>query len=95
MLSKEQKHGMLVFDEIFLRKSLQVSSQKLTYASLENFGGKIESSGLKANHSLVFLFQSLAGNFTQPIGVFASNGPVKGNMYKYLSIKIFLISNIQ
>lgn len=90
MLSKEQKHGMLVFDEIFLRESLPVNSQNLTYSGLENFGGEIESLGLKANHGLVFLFQSLGGNFTQPIAVFASNGPVKGNMYKlkYLLIKI-------
>lgn len=83
MLSKEQKHGMLVFDEIFLRESLQVNSQTLTYSGLENFGGEIENSGLKANHGLVFLFQSLAANFTQPIAVFAANGPVKGKMYKY------------
>ncbi|KAF0688905.1 DDE-1 domain-containing protein, partial [Aphis craccivora] len=78
MLKKEEKHGVLVFDEIFLRESLQVNSQTLTYSGLENFGREIKSSGLKANHGLVFLFQSLGANFTQPIAVFASNGPVKG-----------------
>lgn len=82
MLKKEEKHGVLVFDEIFLRESLQVNSQTLTYSGLENFGKEIESSTLKANHGLVFLFQSLGANFTQPIAVFASNGPVKGNISK-------------
>lgn len=56
LLSKEQKYGMLVFDEIFLYESLQVNSQTLTYSGLENFGGEIESSRSKANHCLVFLF---------------------------------------
>lgn len=58
---------MLVFDEIFLRESLNVNSQTLTYSGLEDFGGEVKSIGLKANHGLVFLFQSLSVNFTQPI----------------------------
>jgi len=78
VLTNEQKHGMLVFDEIFLRESFNVNSQTLTYNGLEDFGGEIDSSGLKANHALVFMFQSLALNFTQSIAVFASRGPVKG-----------------
>lgn len=65
-------------DEIFLRESFNVNSQTLTYNGLEDFGGEIDSSGLKANHALVFMFQSLALNFTQSIAVFASRGPVKG-----------------
>lgn len=78
ILRSEQKHGMLVFDEMFLRESLNVNSQTLTYCGLEDFGGEVDSSELKANHALVFMFQSLALNFTQPIAVFASHGPVKG-----------------
>lgn len=45
---------------------------------MENFSGEIIGSGLKANHSLVFIFQSLAANFVQSIAVFTSRGPVKG-----------------
>lgn len=63
ILANEQNHGMLVFDEIFLRESFNVNSQTLTYSGLEDFGGEIDSSGLKANHALVFMFQSLALNF--------------------------------
>jgi len=67
---------MLVYDEMFLRESFTVNTQTLTYTGLEDFGE--ESSGLNSNHTLVFMFQSLALNFTRPIAVFASRGPVKG-----------------
>lgn len=50
VLTREQKHGMLVFDEIFLRESFNVNSQTLTYNGLEDFGGEIDPSGLKAMH---------------------------------------------
>jgi len=70
---------MLVFDEIFLRERFNVNSQTLTYSGLEDFGDEIDSSGLKANHALVFIYQSLSLNFTQSIAVFASRGPVKEN----------------
>lgn len=80
ILRTEQKHGMLVYDEMFLRESFSVNSQTLTYSGLEDFGEESESSGLNANHALVFMFQSLALNFTQPIAVFASRGPVKGRL---------------
>jgi hypothetical protein len=61
---------------------------------LEDFGGEIGSSGLKANHALVFIFQSLTLNFTQSIAVFASRGPVKGT-YKcdiyVLGFQVYLL----
>jgi len=80
MLRPEQRHGILLFDEIFVRESVTVDSQNLTYKGLEDFGGEIPTSGLKANHGLVFLFQSFSANFTQPIAIFASRGPVKGKL---------------
>jgi hypothetical protein len=72
MLREEQRRGLLAFDEIFLRESLSVDSQSLTYTGLEDFCSEVPTTGLKANHGLVFLFQSFAANFTQPIAVFAS-----------------------
>lgn len=78
MLEPQQRHCMLVFDEIFLRECISVNSQTLTYSGMEDFGGEVIGSGLKANHGLVFVFQSLAANFVQPIAVFTSRGPVKG-----------------
>lgn len=80
MLTFNQKHGMLIFDEICVRESISVNSKTLNYSGLEDFGENVQSSGLKANHCLVFIFQSLAANISQPIAVFASRGPVKGNI---------------
>jgi len=50
MLEPQQRHSMLVFDEIFLRECISVNSQTLTYSGMENFGGEVIGSGLKANH---------------------------------------------
>jgi len=80
MLRPEQRRGMLLFDEIFVRESINVDSQNLTYKGLEDFGGEVPTSGLKANYGLVFVFQSFSANFTQPIAIFASRGPVKGKL---------------
>jgi len=78
ILKPEQKHGMLVYDEMFLRECFNVNSQTLSYCGLEDFGVEVDSCGLKANHALVFMYQSLVMYFTQSIEVFKSRGPVKG-----------------
>ncbi|CAI6357865.1 unnamed protein product [Macrosiphum euphorbiae] len=78
--TENQKIGILLLDEMFLRESLGVNSRTLTYSGLEDYGDEIKSnknSNLKANHGLVFMWQSLADNVVQPIAVFASHGPVK------------------
>lgn len=70
-----------MIDEIFLRTSVNVNSRNLTYNGLEDFGGEIDNKGNSselADHGLVFLWQSLGDNVTQPIAVSVSKGPVKG-----------------
>ncbi|XP_022162716.1 uncharacterized protein LOC111028395, partial [Myzus persicae] len=66
----------------FDKKFFQILKKKLVYLdsnkNMVYFGREVDSSELKANHALVFMFQSLALNFAQPIAVFASHGPVKG-----------------
>jgi len=49
---------------------------------LEDFGGEVPKTELKANHGLLFLFQSFAANFAQPIAVFAPRGLKMYNYYK-------------
>lgn len=85
--TENQKIGILLLDEMFLRESLSVNSRTLTYSGLEDYGDEIKSnknSNLKANHGLVFMWQSLADNVVQPIAVFASHGPVKGIYLQYI-----------
>lgn len=81
--SEYQKKGIILLDEMFFRESLSVNSQSLTYIGLEDFGNEElvrKKSNLKANHGLVFMWQSLAENMVQPIAVFASACPVKGSL---------------
>ncbi|KNE87763.1 hypothetical protein PSTG_18846 [Puccinia striiformis f. sp. tritici PST-78] len=80
-LKDTEKHGVLLFDEIFLRESLNVDTKTLSYTGLEDYGKDNSSlnSGQKADHGLVLMFQSLGSNITQPIAVFASKGSVKGD----------------
>ncbi|XP_029342261.1 uncharacterized protein LOC115033584 [Acyrthosiphon pisum] len=89
-----QKKRIIVLDEIFLRTSIAVNSRTLTYSGLEDFGDdediKTKSTD-KADHGLVLMWQSLAENFTQPIAVFASKGPVKGIDLVKLVIKAILL----
>jgi len=95
-----QKHGLLIFDEISLRESISVNSKTLSYTGLIDFGKDSEELdnlptavdiNSKATHGLVFLFQPLADSYTQPIGVFASRGPVNGLTLVKLIIKAVLL----
>ncbi|XP_071641540.1 uncharacterized protein [Temnothorax longispinosus] len=85
-----QRHGLLVLDEINLRRSVTVSSKNLCYSGLTDFGDDGPKASViddQATHGLVFLFQPLADTFTQPIAVFASKGPVKGEELAKLALK--------
>lgn len=89
-----QRHGLVVCDEINLRKSLAVSSKDLTYAGLTDFGNdgpRATDIDDQATHGLVLLFQSLADKFTQPIAVFASKNPVKGDELAKLMVKAIIL----
>lgn len=84
---QNQRHGVLLFDEIQLRKGLYVNTRDLTYSGLEDMGGEAEVSENKADHGLVFFFQALADKFSQPIAVFASCNSVKGNLYLFMKVR--------
>ncbi|XP_024882946.1 uncharacterized protein LOC112461798 [Temnothorax curvispinosus] len=76
-----QRHGVLLLDEINLRKSVAVCSKNLTYVGLTDLGDDEQQStdlSEQATHGLVLMFQLLADKYTQPVAVFASKNPVKG-----------------
>jgi len=56
MLSPQQRHGMLIYDEIILRESIDIDFKSLTYIGLKDFGEDMESTGLNTNHGFVFMF---------------------------------------
>ncbi|KAJ3640484.1 hypothetical protein Zmor_003778 [Zophobas morio] len=78
-----QRHAVLLFDEMQVRESVEVESRNLTYIGLADFGDdehkkKATTINEKASHALVFMIQAIGDSYTQPIGVFASKGPVDG-----------------
>ncbi|XP_043283154.1 uncharacterized protein [Venturia canescens] len=85
-----QRHGILLLDEINLRKSVAVCSKNLTYSGLTDFGDDgPQATNLEeqATHGLVMMFQPLADKYTQPIAVFALKNSVKGDELAKLVVK--------
>lgn len=76
------------------RESVTVNTKTLEYKGLVDFGeegaGSVNFSD-RANHGLVLMFQPLADNYTQPIAVFASKGPVKGEQLAVLVVKAIVL----
>jgi len=93
-----QKHGIILFDEMLVRKSLSVFSTSLIYIGLIDFGKDVEHNFSKAstiedkaNMALVFMFLPLCGNYTQPVAVFASREPVHGTVLAQLPLKCIIL----
>lgn len=85
-----QRHGVLLLDEINLRKSISVCSRNLTYSGLTDFGSDGPTASdinNQATHGLVIMFQPIADTYTQPIAVFASQNPVLGDELAKLVVK--------
>ncbi|XP_024878382.1 uncharacterized protein LOC112458807 [Temnothorax curvispinosus] len=85
-----QRHGVLLLDEINLRRFIGVCAKNLTYVGLTDFGDDgPQSTDIEdqATHGLVFMFQPVADKHTQPIAVFASKNPAKGEQLAMLVIK--------
>lgn len=74
------RHGIIMFDEMKTRKNLRLDSKTLKYTGLVDFGDQKECGNINeiADHGLVFAFHSLMDDCTQPIAVFASQGPTRG-----------------
>lgn len=93
-MSEPLKHGVLLLDEITTRESVNVDTKNLSYEGLIDFGdGDTKSTDFteKANHGLVLMFQSIDGNHCQPVAVFASRGPVKGEVIAQLITKAIVL----
>ena len=92
------RNGLLIVDEINLRKSVAVSAKNLTYVGLTDMGDKAMPSNDfsdLATHGLVITFQLIADGSTQTIGVFASANAVAGDeLAKILIQGICKIENI-
>ncbi|KAH8009434.1 hypothetical protein HPB51_017419 [Rhipicephalus microplus] len=82
-----QRRGMLIFDEIQVRKEISVNSKTMTYTGLVDHEETKDQSSELADHGLVFAFTPFGENYLQPVAVFASKGPTKGTLLAQLLIQ--------
>lgn len=82
-----QRRGMLIMDEIQVRKEMAVNSQTMTYAGLVDHGESNSQSSELADHGLVFAFEPFGENYLQPVAVFVSKGSTKGTLLAQLLIQ--------
>lgn len=76
------------------RESVTVNTSNLSWTGLQDFGEDTPHSSTlkdKANHGLVIMYQPLNDTYTQPIAVFASKGPVKGDVITSLIMKAIVL----
>ncbi|XP_077502979.1 uncharacterized protein LOC144113650 [Amblyomma americanum] len=85
-----QRRGILILDEIQVRKKVAVNSQTMTYTGLVDHGEKNNQSNEIAGHGLVFAFAPFGETYLQPVAVFASKGPTKGTLLSQLLIQCIL-----
>lgn len=89
------RNGVLTFDEIVVRKSIEVDMKTMTFAGLQDYGEDMEDrNGLtlkeEANYALVFMFSSLCQNFHQPIAMFGSKGTTPSNVLSILVLQAII-----
>lgn len=92
--TEQQKHGVLMFDEISVRKSLKTDPKTLRYRRVVDFGDDDISSTKNealADHGLVFGFSSLCENYFQPIGCFAAKGATNGVTLAKLIVQAIML----
>lgn len=96
-LPEHARHGILTFDEIQLRSSLEVNVKNMKFNGLIDFGMENDADNadnadnakamVQADHALVFMFSSLKQTFHQPIGMFACKDATRGHILCALVLK--------
>lgn len=82
-----RRHGILVLDEMSVRKEMRAHSKCMSYVGFSHFGDGAETSDNPAHHGLKFAFRAFGDQYSQPIAVFACKGPTKGTMLAELVLK--------
>ena len=91
-LPEGARHGVLLFDEMIVRKSIAVNSRTATFDGLADDGTNSTSSlNEMADHALVIMFSSLQANFHQPIATFASKNSTPGETLAKLILQAITV----
>lgn len=85
------KHGVLLFDEMQVRKSIKVNTKTMELVGIEDFGDDVDDEKTTyeiADHALVFMFCPAADSYTQPVALYASKNATKGIILASLIVKV-------
>ncbi|KAK3933056.1 DNA transposase [Frankliniella fusca] len=83
VMRENDKHVVLLFDEIFLRGRLFLNHTKDIVEGFENFGQRGRTN-LVADHALVFMIQGIHNKWTQPVAFYFVSKTCPSSMLKLL-----------
>ena len=94
--SGKELHVVLLLDEMSTRKNLLLDQKTMTMKGVADLGDNVpkDINTQMADHALVLMFQPLYEDYSQPIAVFASNGPMPGDKLAKIVVQaIVLLEN--
>lgn len=83
-----KRHGIVMFDEMQVRKSKRVNYETMTYVGLASDTGNTED---LADHALVFMFCPFGDSYAQPVGVFAAKNATTGTTLAQLLLQVIVL----
>lgn len=87
-----EKQGILIFDEMSVRQSIELNVKNMKLAGIQDFGAQHNLTSRtverRADHALVFMFSSLAGNFNQTVAVYGAKGATGGTCLAQLIMQV-------
>ena len=94
--SGKELHGVLLLVEMSTRKNLLLDQKTMTMKGVADLGDNASQdiNAQMADHALVLMFHPLYEDYSQPIAVFTSNGPMSGDKLAKIVVQaIVLLEN--
>ncbi|KAL3261417.1 hypothetical protein MRX96_000026 [Rhipicephalus microplus] len=89
VLPERERRGVLMFDEMSVRKSVHIRESDMALLGKVNFAEHTRPSDCEkdGDHVLVFLFRPFLGGWSQTVGTFCSSGAAPGSIVAKLLLQ--------
>ncbi|KAL3202244.1 hypothetical protein MRX96_042620 [Rhipicephalus microplus] len=89
VLPERERRGVLMFDEMGVRKSVHIRESDMALLGKVNFAEHTRPSDCEkdGDHVLVFLFRPFLGGWSQTVGTFCSSGAAPGSIVAKLLLQ--------
>ena len=86
----KDKSGIIIFDEVKLRMSVNFNYEKVKFDGYVNLGESMpdDSKHQLADHALVYIFVPLTYNWIQPVAVYASYNAAPGDILAKILLQV-------